>query len=102
MKNLYKHIITGFMLTLVLFYSAPVKSLHDCKNLHHHSEEAVLSAYHMDCPICDLEYAPFIVVSNSPVTGIPVYSLEIYTPLRGIYNHVYCNTYLNKGPPALV
>jgi hypothetical protein len=95
-----KHIVPGFFLLLVLFYSAPVKSLHSCNNLSHHADELAYETAHQDCPICDLQFCPLLPDPQPAAALIYPYSKPLTAAYQSAYTSSLCNASLNKGPPA--
>jgi len=101
MKSFRKHFVLGFMLSLVLLYSTPIKSLHNCSNLNHHHHGLAFETAHEDCQICGLQFFPFIAASKPDYKGISTFLTPIYTSHTGKIYPVDCHTYFNKGPPLI-
>gem|GEM_PF-6551469 len=47
------------MFALVLLYSTPITSLHNCSNLNHHHSELTIEESHPHCYLCDLQFQPY-------------------------------------------
>lgn len=95
-----RHIAALLMLGLVLLYSTPIKSLHNCRNLEHQHSGIFFEETHPTCYLCDLQTCPFTETQTDYGTqfrnSYPVFSSS-YT---FTYYHPFSNAHLNKGPPA--
>jgi hypothetical protein len=101
MQPVRRHIILVFLLSLVLLYSTPVKSLHNCSNLNHHSNELAFEDSHEDCLICGLQYYPYIPANLTVSSPAVQYDTVFNTPYTGAHYNSYSNSTCNRGPPAL-
>ena len=58
------------MLGLVLAYSTPIQSLHNCSNLNHSHESATIENTHAHCYLCDLHFQNFLSNNNNDFTEV--------------------------------
>ncbi|MFM6984371.1 MAG: hypothetical protein ACKOXF_09570 [Chitinophagaceae bacterium] len=88
------------LLSLVLFYSSPLKSLHACNNLIHHHDYTAFETAHDDCSICDHSANTFDCLPSSQV-NINQLSFCLNNELI-INNEITLEslTDFNKGPPS--
>jgi hypothetical protein len=88
------------LLSLVLFYSLPLKSLHDCNNLIHHHDYTTFETAHDDCAICDHSYNTFDFQTKRI---IPFTQLSFELNNTVILDNVIkekSSIDFNKGPPT--
>ena len=89
------------MLGLVLAYSTPIQSLHNCSNLNHSHESATIENRHAHCYLCDLQFHSFIPTEDLIFeSGQKVFITYLQhkidlTPIK------YHWSLANKGPPIL-
>ena len=95
-----KHIAALLMLGLVLLYSTPIKSLHDCRNLEHKHSGVVFEETHPTCYLCDLQTCPFTETQTDSGIEHRISYPAFDCSYSSNYYKLFSNAYLNKGPPA--
>lgn len=88
------------MLGLVLAYSTPIQSLHNCSNLNHSHESATIENTHAHCYLCDLQFHSFLSNNINDFTCFQEQEnnyLQIKIDASPIKYHW---SLANKGPPS--
>lgn len=88
------------MLGLVLAYSTPIQSLHNCSNLNHSHESATIENTHAHCYLCDLQFHSFLSNNINDFTCFQEQDnnyLQIKIDASPIKYHW---SLANKGPPS--
>lgn len=97
----YRHYsVVVALLSLVLFYSSPLKSLHACNNLIHHHDLPAYETGHDDCSICDHSLSGFDVCSSSIAPAQPLCYASVVSILQTTVLSNDAFTDFNKGPPT--
>lgn len=101
MQSKLRYSVSIILLIISLWFTIPIKSLHDCNNLNHSHAELCFEAEHEDCNICDLSLQSSEPSYNVLASFFPSYSVEV--------NSLYLFSFLpysytkldNRGPPTL-
>jgi len=102
LKTFRHYSVVVILLSLVLFYSFPVKSLHACNNLIHHHDYVAFDSDHEDCLICDFKFSPADLVNvQTPASSPLVFSQDTEAKTTE-WNKFPVNTDYNKGPPSIL